>query len=225
MSEPNSWVPPEFTGTQTPPPMVHGQATPAPMVEQVYPAGDPKIDADPRDDGSYPVDPNGYTDLTTRKPRPKFRIGSELYEGKVEVAAGVLMKYGATMAAKAKQQGSDGQDHSEEEFRDTVQLFRLLLKKDSAERLVGHVHLIPEGASDADVERIMDEADADEDTVGMETFMNLMPWLMEQYGMAPTEPSSSASDGSPTSPDDGSASTQTSPNGVSTSGTSPSTAP
>lgn len=201
-----------------PAPMQHGDVSPAPAHETVYPAGDPVITPQPTQDEKYPIDEQGYTDLTNRKPRPRFRIADEVYEGKVEVAAGVMMKYSAR-AAKMDLSEDDVEGNTAE----TVKMFRLLLRKDSADRLIEHLHMVPPGATEEDEMRISDEADGDENAVGMQTFMSLLPWLMEQYGMAPTVPSSSASDGSTPNPDDGSSSTPTGPEPESTSSNSPST--
>lgn len=214
MSQPNSWEPLD--------PMQQGQVTPAPEHDAVYPAGDPVITPEPTENGAYPVDHDGYTDLSSRKPRPKFRIASQVYEGKAEVAAGVMMRYSAQAVQRQKMLEGSGDD-PDVELQETVKMFRLLLRKESADRLIGHLHMIPSSATEEDEIRIADEADADEDTVGLETFMNLLPWLMEQYGMAPTEPSSNAPAGSSNSPDGGNDSTANTQAEVSISGTSPST--
>lgn len=236
MSQPNSWVPEGLPDPNTIQPdrpqghipgagpggMQYGQVTPAPEHELVYPAGDPVITPQPNGNGSYPTDPQGITDLTNRRPRPMFRIGDEVYYGKVEIATGVMMRYAARAAQLQKTM--DPND-SEAEVAETVKMFRLMLRRESADRLVGHLHMVPAGATEEDEARISEEAEDDDNAVGMQTFMKLLPWLMEQYGMAPTEPSSNAAAGSSTSQDGGNESTPTSPEQGSTSLTSPSTEP
>lgn len=219
-------VPKQGTQFQTPQPQGQWYPGPAPH-DPVYPAGDPVVTPQPPEDSGFPVDANGYTDLTDRKPRPTFRLGRQLYQGKMEVAAGIMMRYSARAAQlqKTLQSIDDPDRQSEIELQETMKLFRLLLVRESADRLIAHLHMIPADATEEDELRINDEAEADEDAVGLSTFMNLLPWLMEQYGMAPTEPSSSASNGSGTIQDDGGSSTQTSPGTGSTSSPSPSTGP
>lgn len=153
------------------------------------------------------IGPDGVPDFSPRKPRPTFRIRGETYYGKIEVPVGPMLKY----SARAAQLSAKGDAMTEEEdLLETLTMFRLMLVKDSADRLIEHMHLIPSGADEETAERISAEADGDESAVGFETFTRLLPWIMEQYGMAPTAPSPESPDGSQAPPDDGSNSTATS---------------
>jgi len=118
--------------------------------------------------------PDGVIDFTPRRPRVQFRIGDDLFTGKVEIPTMVAMRF----AAKASRtvDSMDG-EFNDEGIQQTIDLIRMMLVKDSADLLI---------------ERL----DDDTNPVGMETFMKLVPWLMEQYGMRPTTPSSDSQDGS-----------------------------
>lgn len=187
--------PPEFDDPQ---PMNHGQASSAPP---------------------WPVPAEGPHDFTPTKERPGFKIHGQTYWGKIEIPTGIMLKYSARMAALAKK----GDDLSEEEdLLETLAMFRMMLLRESADRLIQHFHMVPDGATDEDMERIAQESEDDPDYIGFETFMKLLPWMMEQYGMAPTEPSPESQTGSAPSPDDGSNSMGASSVTESTSSPSPS---
>lgn len=193
--------PPVWTEQSQPPPqpMGHGQVSSAPP---------------------WPVAEEGPHDFTPTKERPTFRVHAETYLGKIEIPTGLMLKYSARMAALSKK----GDDITEEEdLLETLSMFRMMLLRESADRLIGHFHMVPDGATDDEMERIAQEAEDDPNAVGFETFMKLLPWMMEQYGMAPTLPSSESPDGSPQNPDDGSSLTATSSAVGPTSSPSPST--
>jgi hypothetical protein len=195
--------------------MEHGQVSPGPgFTPDPAPNGvaPPAPRLDPWDP---PIGPDGVADFTPRKPRPTFRISGETYFGKVEIPTGPALKY-SSRAAKLNESDED------EDMEETFRMFRLMLQKESAERMISHLHMIPADADDDEIERLSQEADEDGAAIGLETFMHLLPWLLEQYGMAPTSPSSGSESGSPPSPDDGQNSTETTPAKVSTSSPSPS---
>lgn len=206
-----------------PPPLPESLVSGGPeAVTQPMQHGDVSTNGAPSPDG-YGTDPwkprilpDGTTDFTPERRRPTFKIHGETYYGKIEVPTGPMLKYSARM------EHLDDAD-TETQVRETMGMFRLMLVKDSADRFIGHLHLVPADADDATIERIADEADGDDDAIGIETYMHTQEWLMEQYGMAPTQPSSESSDGSPTSPGDGSRSTESSSGQASTSSPSPST--
>lgn len=166
-------------------PQEHGQAYPGPTdYEPVYPAGDPVFRPVDQPTGTPPpaVDDGGIADFTIDRPRPRFRIGDDLFEGKMEVPTLSLM----TFAAQQKDDSTQ-----EESIEMTMRLLRLMLKKESADRFI-------------------DRLGSEDNPIGVETFQKIVPWLMEQYGMRPTQPSPDSSAGSP-SQDDGPRSTENSP--------------
>lgn len=135
--------------------------------DAVYPAGDPAFTAPqpPSDD---------VPDFAPTRPRPTFMVGGEVFQGKVEIAALPMMRYAIRASKMDTEEGL-----TEEAMETTLSMIRLMLTKESAERLIARM-------------------DDDDNPVGMDAFNKLVPWLMEQYGMRPTEPLSDSADGSPT---------------------------
>jgi hypothetical protein len=228
-----SYPPPEPEPRQYPvppplPPATNAAGEPLPDgVPQPMQHGDVSTNGAPSPDG-YGTEPwqprilpDGTTDFTPDRKRPTFKIHGETYYGKIEVPTGPMLKYSARMDRFSDT--GDGSIDTETQIRESLGMFRLMLVKESADRFVRHLHMVPPDADDATIERIADEADGDEDAIGFETYMRTTEWLMEQYGMAPTPPSPESSDGSPTSPDDGSRSTESSSEQEPTSSPSPST--
>jgi hypothetical protein len=89
-------------------------------------------------------------------------------------------------------------DHAKDLF---IDMFNLVLLDTSAERFV---------------ERMRDK----NNPISMTQVQEILPWVMEQYGMRPTQPSDNSSDGSPTQ-ESGQNSTESAPAVVSTSELSP----
>lgn len=154
------------------PEQFHGQAYPGPQDhENVYPAGDP-VTVPVGVQQTPPSRPDeDFPDFTPDRPRPRFRVDTDVFEGKVEVPTLALMSY----AAQAEAAGTD----QTAEMDLTLQLIRMLLKKDSA---------------DLFIQRLGDE----DHPIGPGTFQKVMPYLMEAYGMRPTEPSPELPGGSET---------------------------
>lgn len=174
-----------------PVPMTHGEQTAAPEHDYVYPEGDPKFtpmktEHPAADDEGVKYDPDGAADFTRRKPRPTFRIGRERFEGKVEVPALAMMRFSLRQQALAKAAGGDSDDISEDSLNAMTDMIRLMLRKESADRFAAAM----DGDSD----------DENATVIGIDTFNQVLQWLMGEYGMRPTEPSSDSSDGSPETP-------------------------
>lgn len=142
---------------------------------------------------------DGITDFTPEKKDVRFRIYDDIFYGVQEIPALTMLRY-AAKSGTLLDSGSTG----EEEIAALNELIHLLLIPESAELLM---------------QRMQDNS---ENAIGLETYMKILPWLMEQYGMRPTPPSSGSPDGSP-SPDDGTSSTANSVVEVSTSSPYPST--
>lgn len=156
-------------------PQEHGQPYPGPQDHgPVYPSGDPILT--PVVQTAPPVN-DEIIDFTPQRPRPQFKAGGETYSGKIEVPALAAMRY----SIRAQSMGEG--DFNEETLNTTLDLLRLMLTKESADRLIARL-------------------EDDENPIGMETFNKIIPWLMEQYGMRPTTPSPDSPNGSP-NPDDG----------------------
>ena len=189
---PDAGNPPEMV-TWPVPPMEHGD---------VSTNGAPSPDGYGTEPWQPRILPDGTTDFTPFRKRPTFKIHGETYYGKIEVPTGLMLKYSARIQHLTADVGMEAQ------VRETMNMFRLMLVKESADRFLGHLHMVPIDADDEEIERIADEADGDEDAIGFETFLHTQEWLMEQYGMTPTPPSPESSPGSSASPDDGSNSTE-----------------
>lgn len=181
MTTPATELDPQATPPLEPAPMQHGQVT----------AGPP----------AYLANGDGVADFTPAKRQVRFRIDDDVYEGVRQVPALATLRYAAKVGDLQAKMVEDQFDSSQVELM--LDLLRLLLKKESADRLIAR----------------LDDADNPVDT---QTFVDLVPWLMEQYGLRPTEPSSDSPTGPP-SPDGGTSSTASTSAGDSTSNPSGST--
>lgn len=173
---------------QYPVPMTHGEQTAAPEHDYVYPEGDPafrplKTELPEAAEEGVKYDPDGAADFTRRKPRPTFRIGRERFEGKVEVPALAMMRFSLRQQALAKASGAEGDEITEDSLNAMTDMIKLMLRKESADRFLAAM----DGDSD----------DENATVIGIDTFNQALQWLMGEYGMRPTGPSSDSSDGSP----------------------------
>lgn len=147
--------------------------------------------------GDAPRD-DGVVDFAPEPRSVRFRIGPDVFEGLDDIPAMSAMRFSAQA----------GELHgagvlTEKSVDKMVDLLRLLLKPASAQLLI-------------------ERMDDPERPVGIETFTRIVPWLLEQYGLRPTEPSPESPDGRP-SPDGGTSSTESTSGQVSISAASPST--
>lgn len=115
------------------------------------------------------------TDFTEEQRRIPFRIYDQVYECAPDLPALVLIEF-AAMAEKAGSSGSTFDDSMKSLF---VDMFQMVLTEESAERFIA-------GMRDK------------QHPITLTMVMKLMPWVLEQFGMRPTEPSDSSSGGSPT---------------------------
>jgi hypothetical protein len=111
----------------------------------------------------------------------------DFYDGVPGLAAMRLVEF-----AGMTEQMSEQNVPVSEQVRMFKEMFEFVLTEDSAERFLA---------------RMSDK----NDPIDFEQINDLMPWIMEQYGMRPTQPSSLSSNGSE-SPDSGTSSTPGVPN-------------
>ncbi len=101
----------------------------------------------------------------------RFRIDDDVFEGLPDLPAMLLVEFASAMAKL--DETTDIKDQPKV-FRD---LFNMVLTDESAARFIERMSSKTEPISIAQIDQIM-------------------PWIMEQYGMRPTEPSSDSSTGS-----------------------------
>lgn len=102
---------------------------------------------------------------SNRKPI-KFRINGELFEAAPDVAAELMMKF-ADQAEILDNPGATNEQRSEV----IRNLFYMVLMPESADRFVA---------------RLNDP----ENPIGIRIFTEVTQWILEQYGLRPTEPDS-----------------------------------
>jgi hypothetical protein len=100
----------------------------------------------------------------------KFRIDADVFVGVSNIPALHLMEFAATFDGITE----SAMMQDPEAFG---RIFHLVLVSDSADRFFERM-----GSRD--------------EPISMVQVMNVMPWIMEQYGMRPTEPSGTSSNGS-----------------------------
>ena len=101
----------------------------------------------------------------------KFRIDGDVFEGVPGIPTMTLLAF-----------ANDFGNLNESEFKNQPDAFRKLFE----------LVLTPE-SFDVFMERMSDPRHP----ISMTQVMRILPWLMEEYGMRPTEPSSTSSNGSP----------------------------
>jgi hypothetical protein len=119
-------------------------------------------------------------DFTSRK-SVRFRIDDDMFDGVPGIPALTLMKFGVLY---------DGLSETDIMNKPDVfaEMFNLILTDDSAARFNA---------------RMSDK----NNPITMTQVMEIIPWLMEEYGMRPTRPSPGSFSGS-VNPDDGTSSTE-----------------
>lgn len=105
----------------------------------------------------------------TRVVDVRFRIDDDIFVGKRGIAAFKLMTFGALFDGLSATDVMSNPDAF-------IKMFMLILEPKSAARFI---------------ERL----DSDEEPITLEQVMDVLPHLMEQYGLRPLEPSPSSSDG------------------------------
>lgn len=117
------------------------------------------------------VDDDGVMDFTPERKAIKFKVDGDIFEAVRDIP---------TVSAMAFTEYTDqfSKGTTDERIDAMKKLFNLLLKEESAERFMARM-------SDAD------------NPIGIKTTLDVVPWLIEQYGLGrPTVPSSNSLDGS-----------------------------
>ena len=135
-------------------------------------------------------------DFTIARKNIKFRIDADIFEAVPDIPAQVLLDFATQMEG-----AGDSPEHA---VAAMTQVIGLVLTPPSAELFIARM-------SDAS------------NPISVQQLQDIMPWLMEQHGMRPTEPSSDSSTGQP-SPASGTSSTANAPAPESTPAPSPQTA-
>lgn len=133
----------------------------------------------------------GIMDFTEERREIRFRVGEDVFDCLPDLPVLALIDF-------ATQQDKIAEAEISPEMKQMfIDLFRIVLTEESAGRFIA---------------RMEDRANP----IGMKVLNRLMPWIMEQYGMRPTEPSGSSSPGQLT-PGSGQNSTVNQPPAASTS--------
>jgi hypothetical protein len=131
------------------------------------------------------VSDDGVADFTPEAKNVRFRIGRDVFEGLDEMPTMSALRFATRVGTM-----NVGGGFNEDQIEMMTDLMRLVLKPDSATQLIKRL-------------------DDPENPIGPTTFIRLIPWLMEQYGLRPTLPSSDSPSGQQ-NPDDGANSTDSS---------------
>jgi hypothetical protein len=123
-------------------------------------------------------------DFTSAAKKVRFKINDDIFEGLADIPALLLVEFAAATEKLSMSNASE----QPQIFRT---LFQLVLNESSAARFI---------------ERMSDP----QKPISVDQINNIMPWLMEQYGLRPTTPSEDSSDGS-VPPDAGKNSTERAP--------------
>jgi hypothetical protein len=127
----------------------------------------------------------------------KFRIDDDVFIGKKNIPALSLIEFGTMFDGLTE---SDLMKDSESFNR----MFSLVLQKQSAARF-------------------FERMGSDDEPIAMTQVMRIIPWIMEKYGMRPTEPSSNSSNGSQNLGDGTSSTVSASPRELTFAGSQPTT--
>jgi hypothetical protein len=133
------------------------------------------------------VDAQGVRDFSSRRKPVVFRIDGDLFHGVPDLPGEQMIDL-AALAAKTDDMASLPPDELKDLFRQQIELVLV----------------------DADAARYLERMKSKTEPISLEQTMELLPWLMEKYGMRPTEPSGDSSAGSP-SPDGGTNATASGP--------------
>lgn len=123
-----------------------------------------------------------FRDFTPHREPVRFRIDDDVFEGLKEMPALLALRFASQVAEFETRM--EVAEFGEPEMQLLTEIFHIALKPDSAKKLLARLEDL-------------------DNPVGIDTFLDLVPWLLERYGLRPTGPSSSPPGGSPPSPDDG----------------------
>ena len=138
---------------------------------------------------------DGIMDFTIAYEPIVFRINKDVFTAYDDLPALTLMEFSATASAATESDDEAAQ-------QSLIRQFELVLRPESAALFI---------------ERMRDR----EHPIGLRHIQKVVPWLMEQFGLRPTEASSNSSTGSEATQDDGTNSTVSVVRTVSTSDGSP----
>lgn len=125
----------------------------------------------------------------------RFRLDPDTFEAPAIMSAMTMRRIATLYSGMPALDGVQGIDTT---LAQVTEMFGILLPGESGERFVARLNTAggPDDPPPIDLSR---------------QALPVMQWLMEQYGMRPTQPSSASSDGStdgtPTTPNDGTGST------------------
>jgi hypothetical protein len=112
-----------------------------------------------------PVD-DEIMDFSSPRQTIKFKVDGDVFEASPQVAAISMIRF-ATEAELLEKSDT----RSDEQIKIIENLFRIVLTRDSAERFIA---------------RLSD----DDRPIGVSQFVDITKWLLERYGLRPTEPDS-----------------------------------
>lgn len=115
---------------------------------------------------------DGIMDFTPKREVPRFRIGTDVFTGVVEIPAELSLDF----SQKAALMGQEGQTTAEK-----LAVIRELIS----------IVLVPESAN-IFIARLSDPANP----IGISSFREVLPWLLQKYMGTPTTPDSDSSSGS-----------------------------
>lgn len=152
-------------------------------------------------------------DFTRAEDPPSFKLDNDVFFGRKKLNGGAALKFATQTAALP----DDADDLDLEQLGLTLKrLFRLTLRTSSYRRMAERIDAtLSEQSSQlldeldwrelpADADDVDDELD--DELLDLTGLQEIGEWLLEEYGMRPTQPSDGSSAGPP-SPDDGTSST------------------
>lgn len=122
-------------------------------------------------------------DFTPKRKAPRFRIGEDIFTGVTEIPAELSLDF----SQKAAQMGKEGQTTAER-----IAVIRELIS----------MVLVPESAEIFN-HRLSDTTNP----IGISSFSDVLPWLLQKYMGTPTKPDSDSSSG-PGNQESGTSSTE-----------------
>lgn len=144
-------------------------------------------------------------DFTQKKEPIEFRLDDDVYHARPKLNAGAAMKFAKYADTITEENASP----------DTVaqmlkKFFRLTLAKPSYRRMAQRIDATLDGGS-IDLEDLeapdSEDEEESEDSIDFQVLNEIMMWIMEQYGLRPSDPSQPSLPG-PMNPGDGTSSTE-----------------
>jgi hypothetical protein len=137
-------------------------------------------------------------DFTKTVEPPSFKIDGDVFYGRKKLNGGAAMRF----ASEAANLGDEDDTTPEDIALMLKKLFRLTLRTSSYRRMAERIDATLGAASqqlvdDLDPEVVDDEQDdrLDEDVLDLQMVTEISEWLLGEYGLRPTPPSSPSSPG------------------------------